>query len=198
MVLLHYHFSFCFTMEEKVNKNNFFDCWENCSFNCFILLKEVSVLLLGFQNQRNMIVPQVWQGEAGFCVLTQLHDRSELFCWNWSLFLSLSLISLQMIVWLERSLDKLISIFIIFLLVTGTLLMALLLTAMVPCFQTTVPGLIIPLHERRDPWLIPASAHIISHRLYFCSQVHQESVHIIEVTSNLINETVSNHPEWAK
>ncbi|XP_062937906.1 transmembrane protein 245 isoform X4 [Cynocephalus volans] len=53
------------------------------------------------------------------------------------------------------------------------------------------------LKERREalaPWPIVGLGKCL---LKVDSKVHQESVHMIEVTSNLINETLANHPEWA-
>ncbi|ELW70559.1 hypothetical protein TREES_T100003817 [Tupaia chinensis] len=53
------------------------------------------------------------------------------------------------------------------------------------------------LKERREalaPWPIIGLGKFL---LKVDSKVHQESVHMIEVTSNLINETLANHPEWA-
>ncbi|XP_045418500.1 transmembrane protein 245 isoform X2 [Lemur catta] len=53
------------------------------------------------------------------------------------------------------------------------------------------------LKERQDalaPWPIVGLGKFL---LKVDSKVHQESVHMIEVTSNLINETLANHPEWA-
>ncbi|XP_023400836.1 transmembrane protein 245 isoform X4 [Loxodonta africana] len=53
------------------------------------------------------------------------------------------------------------------------------------------------LKERQEalaPWPVIGLGKFL---LKVDSKVHQESVHMIEVTSNLINETLANHPEWA-
>ncbi|XP_047555053.1 transmembrane protein 245 isoform X4 [Lutra lutra] len=53
------------------------------------------------------------------------------------------------------------------------------------------------LKERQEalaPWPVVGLGKFL---LKVDSKVHQESVHMIEVTSSLINETLANHPEWA-
>ncbi|XP_053916396.1 transmembrane protein 245 isoform X3 [Cuculus canorus] len=48
--------------------------------------------------------------------------------------------------------------------------------------------------EALAPWPIRGLGRVM---LKLDSKVHQESVHMIQVTSSLINETVASHPEWA-